>query len=303
MKKKVAHYKFTGVCHAPDQLVKCINKYSDRFEAILVTCLQGSVETDIHELIPIQHIIDFSNFDIVHFHNKYTPTNKPALIQYHSPSNYVDLDFKGFKTVIAQYQATLCDYNDCMVVRNIIDFESKEYNQIYEDNEKIRIGFAPTTKLERGDRTNVSKGYIETEEILQKICSKYKNVEYDLMYEIPFDECIRRKSRCDIIIDECVTKSYHRNALEGLALGKLTICSLGSDVKDIFKKISGSSYVPLVSLWIEELTYGLEKIINNGIDYIKEQGKHNRIWMEKYWHPKQIVNEFESIYMQLLNIK
>jgi hypothetical protein len=98
-----------------------------------------------------------------------------------------------------------------------------------------------------------------------------------------------------------VTKSYHRSGLEGLALGKLTICSLGSDVETIMKAASGAPTIPFVNVWIGDLEKRLSEIIKaNDIQNILTIGEDNRKWMEKYWNPKTIVNEFIKIYKKNL---
>lgn len=308
MKKRVAHYKRTGVCHAPDHLVNCINKYSDKYEAVLMTELKnlsGLHHQEHRTDVKIQHLVNFADFDIIHFHNRFVQHHKPSLMQYHSPVGDVDRDYRGPKFVLGQYHATLPAYKDiCQgIVRNIIDYECPLYKPNY-DIDKIRIGFSPTEKFSRGARGWESKGHLETVDILEQVKRKYPQIEYDLMYEIPFDECIVRKSKCNIIIDECVTTSYHRNALEGLALGKLTICSLGDEVQQIFKKLSGSNYIPISNVWLYDLYNFLCFLIEeNSVEVINNVGRYNRQWFEKHWNPRTICGEFTNIYDTIIGVK
>lgn len=307
--KTVYHYKLTSVACAPDELVMSINKYSSKYMAKL---LFNSEEThdSVHghsiliddENVPVtRDITELQNADLIHFHNKSVDINKPKVIQYHSPphQSYVDLDFVGKKLVIAQYHATL--YSDCNIVRNIIDYNSSEYN-INNVYDKIRIGFSPSVKLSRGNRAHESKGWIETEEILTKLQNKY-NIEIDIIHDVSLSECLKRKSLCNIIIDECVTNSYHRSGLEGLALGKMTICSLDTAVSNILKTVANSPTIPFENVWIENLESYLESIIiKNDISAIVNKGIESRTWIETYWNPKNIVAEFENIYDKILGI-
>ena len=102
---------------------------------------------------------------------------------------------------------------------------------------------------------------------------------------------------CDIIIDECVTISYHRSGLEGLALGKQTICSLNPAVASVLQKVSGSSTVPFDNVGIAGLEGFLISLINKGIDAVQNKGRQCKQWFEKNWSPQQIVKEFGDLYL------
>jgi len=271
----IQQYKQTPLAMAPDELSKAINKYTAH-KSFVCNTLQD-------------------NADIVHFHVKNIHTNKKQLIQYHTEPFRANLKYSFTKLVIAQYHATLPEYSNCRIVRNIINFEEPLYNLNIID--KIKIGFSPSVLVKYTDWYD--KGYTKTKEILDLLKSRY-SIEYDIIHKVSLEECINRKSKCNIIIDECVTKSYHRSGLEGLALGKLTICSVGEDVNNIVKNIINST-LPFENVWIDDLYFSLENIIKKGINYINEVGYNNRNWMERYWHPKDIIKEYVNIYEEIYN--
>jgi len=282
----IAHYKKTRIADAPDELSNAINKYTD------------------HKSFVFGDTINITRrpVDIVHNHNKsyrgalLKPHTK-SLIQYHSEPYMVELKFPGKKLVIAQYHATLHPFSNCTIVRNIIDYNQPLY-QYKEIKNKICIGFSPSRKNKFGDWHD--KGYDRTVNILNKISSMFDNVSVDIITDVPLTECIRRKSNCNIIIDECVTSSYHRSGLEGLALGKLTICSLDNKVEDVLKKASGATSSPFANVWIDDLENELIKIIEfGGIEYINKKGQESLLWMQKYWKPEIIVSEFLKIYEEI----
>ena len=70
--------------------------------------------------------------------------------------------------------------------------------------------------------------------------------------------------------------------MEGLALGKMTICSLDDKVINVIKNTTGSNSIPFENIWINELEKKLIEIINLGPNYINQIGINNRKWMEKY---------------------
>jgi hypothetical protein len=216
---------------------------------------------------------------------------------YHSEPALVDLNVPTKnKMVIAQYHATLDEFSDCTIVRNVIDFNQPLYNPIYGFNE-IRIGYSPSRKTKMGKWHD--KGYNETLSVLTKTQNMYPNVIIDVITDVSLEECLMRKNQCNVIIDECVTGSYHRSGLEGLALGKFTICYLSQGVQKVIKRSSGSSKIPFSNVHISHLEKELITIIKKGVSYIESIGEENRKWMERNWHPSTIVNEYVNFYEQV----
>lgn len=284
--KKVIHYKHTNIAQAPDELSKCINKYSSTY--VSEVCGYGNSPT-----IP-------AGAAVYHLHNKdaNTPSGK-KIIQYHSEPYMVDLSPKQIskQLVISQYHATLPEFRNFENVRNVIDFIVPEYD-IHKCENKIRIGYSPSRTRKLGAWHD--KGYDQTVKILNLIKSKFPNlVEIDIILGVPLAECIQRKSKCNIIIDECVTSSYHRSGLEGLALGKVTICSFSPEVEKVFLQSAQAQINPFVNVWIDRLEKKLLELIELGPEWLYSEGCQNRLWMESYWNPEDIVAEFTKIYDSL----
>lgn len=275
---KILHIKKSNIAQAPDELSKAIEKYTNHISSV-----SGKEE----------------EADVLHFHNKYKKTDHPhQCIQYHSEPFRVDLDVPlKNKLVIAQYHATLEEYSDCRVVRNIIDYNQDTYALNWVDD-KIKVGYSPSIKTNPNYWYN--KGYISTQKILHRLKVNFPNqFDYDIIHGVPLDECLERKRKCNIIIDECVTTSYHRSALEGLALGKMTICSIGPEVEKVFIDAAGTDFHPLYNVQIENLYFFLVDVIEKGVGWVLNMGSISRDWMENYWNPEDIVNEFMSIYETL----
>ncbi len=285
--KHIYHYRATPIANAPSELAKAINKFSSKYRC---------------HVIGYQPTGSFpERCAILHAHN-ILPTKKidahKTLIQYHSEPWQVDLKSPvDSRLVIAQYHATLEEYSSCKIVRNVIDFTTPDYS-LNRVHKTIRIGFSPSRKKKMGKWHN--KGYSETIAVLSNIKRKYQGqVEIDIISGVSLDECIRRKSKCNILIDECVTASYHRSGLEGLALGKMTVCSISPQVEKVLLDSTGAPASPFVNIWMNDLELELCKIIDAGIDFIISSGEKNKEWMHQYWHPKSIVEEFIKIYDEL----
>lgn len=281
---KILHYKATPIALAPDELSKAINKYSEHESFVYG---HGNGDNTLLQ----------NKYDILHMHNRNWNFDnaKKRVIQYHSEPSFVDLNISADEhMVISQYHATLPEFKKCKIIRNVIDFNNDMYNA--NPINKIRIGFSPS-RLKKATYWH-DKGYDQTIAVLNKLKNEH-NVEIDIITDVPLDQCIKRKSNCNIIIDEVVTPSFHRSGLEGLALGKVTICSMSNDVIDVLTKASGSTINPFINIDINNLYIEILRLLEGGIDYITEQGKASREWMEQYWSPQQIINEFISIYQSL----
>ena len=166
--------------------------------------------------------------------------------------------------VIAQYHATLPEYKDCIIVRNPISLYDPIYFPKY-NNKKIRIGYSPSTLIKKSIWAD--KGYVETIPILEEIKDIFKNkIEIDVIIDVPLDECLRRKSMCNIFIDEVKTDSYHRSGLESLGMGIATICSVSNKVERVFLKSAKATQNPFINVYHKDLKNKLIELIDSGLN-------------------------------------
>jgi len=309
----ICHYKRTPIAFAPDAISECINNYTEHSSYVNSNFNKADIiqyhnqyisikdklkyEIDEKYLISIPSFILYHSFpQIVHnyshlkFRNKFIYYLLSPKASFFIKSNNKS-EYNVNQMTISQYHATLSEYKGYKIVRNPINFYKEEYNlKINNDYSNIKIGYSPSNVKNRSKWEN--KGLNRTSIILYKIAEKFSNIDIDIITNVSLDECIVRKSNCDIIIDECVTGSFHRSGLEGLALGKLTICSLNNLVIEVLKKTSNSDIVPFENIWIENLEEDLIKIIKKGKSFIHKIGERNRTWMEKHWHPKDLAIEY-----------
>jgi len=265
--------KQTPLANAPDELCYAINKWTDH---------EAFMSNDPNAVA-----------DFIMFNNTYFKTDIPAAIWYHSEPRWkgLQLDCPYLKLVNAQYHATLPEYADCIPVRNVINFDKPEY--AYRRVDGLRIAYSPSSKVDVGEWHR--KGYDETVKALE-------GYDADIITDTPLDECLRRKNACSVVIDECVTGSYHRSALEGLAMGKIAIGNLSDEVKRVVKDACGSD-LPISNAKIDQLPCLLEYISNLSDYEMWIECLHNRLWMSINWHPKDIANEFIKIYEEVINDK
>jgi hypothetical protein len=279
----IAHSKKTPIANAPEAISDIINKYTDHDSYVIGYGYPNK------KITPNTDILHQHNLDQINFNKK--------IIQYHSEPFRVDLNVELPKLVIAQYHATLPEYSGCRIVRNPIDLYDEKFIPKYQDK-KIRIGYSPSTLQPQSIWAD--KGYYETIPILESIKTKFGDfIEIDIITNVPLDECLRRKSMCNIFIDEVKTPSYHRSGLEALAMGIPTICSIGISVEKILLQYSGAPNNPFINVDVKQLENKLISLIEGGIDSLLSIGYNNRIWMEKYWSPSVIANEYIDIYINV----
>jgi len=276
---KIQISKHTPLAMAPDAICEAINKHTNH-----TAFMSNEMDTDA---------------DVIHFNNTYWLTDKPAVIHYHSEPSWkgLQLDCPYKKLVNAQYHATLPEYADCEPVRQVINFDKPEYNMIKSDRGVVKFGYSPTSRVKVGQWHD--KGYEQTIAILAELKAE-RGWDYDIIEGVNINECIQRKRNCTIIIDECVTGSYHRSGLEALALGKPTVSYLSQPVIDMFLKSSGRHGVPFFSVKIEGLKDGLIRLITDFMPRIStEIGFYNRFWAAQHWHPADVVQEYINAYQSV----
>jgi nucleotide-binding universal stress UspA family protein len=294
---RILHVKGSDLAWAPDAIVKAINEHTEHHaEPYHIGCDEKSDR--------VVALGGFNSFDIVHFHNKpraqLVERDAPSLIQYHSePGPRVDLTYQGPKYVVAQYHMTLPEYRDCKPMRNIV--EIPEYTP--RTGGPLKVAYSPS--ILHAENRWYDKGAEQTREILERIQARFpSHFDYDIIHGVPLPECIRRKAHADIIIDECVTGSYHRSGLEGLALGKYTITgTLLPELTEYLESFEG--WCPFAGVGIDSLYDHLCGLVaaykTRGEGFIGRRGKVNREWLIKYWSPETLAKEWITEYEKVLN--
>jgi hypothetical protein len=280
----IAHFKSTPVAFAPEAICEVINKYTSHHAYVFGF-------NSSRKVMPTT--------DVVHNHNKLGPRCSGLnLIQYHSEPFRVDWNVSIPKLVIAQWPALFDEYSNSRIVRNPIDLFDEIYLPRFNDK-SIVIGYSPSINTRKSLWHD--KGYEQTIEILKRIEGRFgKRVSIDVIHGVPLSECLLRKSRCNIFIDEVITESYHRSGLESLGMGVATICSLGGEIEQMLLRASKAETHPFINVRIDQLEDKLIEMVDAGIGHILNLGEMSRNWMINHWHPCVVANEFVYIYEELM---
>jgi hypothetical protein len=288
----IIHYKFTPLAKAPDEIYNLQKK--NETELIKYYLIDNDIKK-LNKLIEINS----NNKIIIHFHNNILPiqNNIKKIIHYHSEPSKVRLNIDNtfLKLVLNQYQCLLPEYKECKIVRNFF------YNNnpiIF--NQKIKIGFYPSVTKRRNKYFD--KGFIETRPILKNIKKFFgEDIIVEILYGITYNDCIKKKSNCHIIIDECKTGSFHKSTIEGLMLGCIVFVNISDKLEDIHKKLYDKN-LPVINTKLNKLEEKLKEIILLGKEEIEKLALKNREEFLSYWNDEIIYNEYYNIYKELLDI-
>lgn len=195
--------------------------------------------------------------------------------------------------VIAQYHPRL--YPECTVVPNVIDiFEEGYLPQEGVKNEIPRVIYTPSRIRFKGWD---NKGWDETVPTLQKLVDD-RVITADIVFNRPHDECLARRRRSDISIDEIVTGSYHLCSLEALSMGVVTVAGLDELQERTLRDLTGADCLPWAKAKPETLEACIRALIADA-PQLASLKRASRAWMEQYWHPKTTTEHFVRIYEKL----
>jgi hypothetical protein len=301
----IVSYATTPLVGVPATLARCINARTPH-RARCVAPSSGyvngiSFDGDISWCAaPSRAKTELEDADIVIIHNGKVDSQHQAIIDRKSvvtvAHNYmanVDdrLVRKGFAgLVVAQYQATLPEFAGWTAVPNPMPLWESGCQPALKCQTPT-IAYTPVGAHDIYPRGHPlywhSKGFTQTHTILDRLAARH-----DIRLEVvrhgfaASAHSFAMKQRAHIVIDECVTGSYHRNSLEGLAAGCVVVNGVGllPGVEDSLLHAAGSqARNPFVCADLESLEAVLELLIGLGPDVLAEHGLANRLWLERHW--------------------
>jgi len=204
------------------------------------------------------------------------------------------------KLVVAQHQERYI--SNAKLVPNIV-FPSPEIHRVRKIDGPLRIGFAPSRFLSGRAARWDTKGYPETVKMLRLLVHEARRqgifIELDLIEMVCHSECLKRKMKCDIFIDELVTGSYHLNTLEALSAGVACLTFLDRRTQQALTEVTGRTDFPAISAGLENAHDVLLELCKDP-ETIFQIGKTSKQWMELHWDPFQLARPFLNAYAQAM---
>ncbi len=333
---KIVSYSTTPVAGVPEILSNCINRYTNNeCRCVWATnsygngvIFQSDIEWKVQPKLAMQVLNDA---DLVIVHNGKVAVQhqallrrKPVITMAHNYIWNVDQSFvkRGYPgVVVAQYQATLPEFKcwtpipNPMILNGILSgFGTEGLDEIPHSsvvairslalkNDRISICYTPSGKHDLYPKNHRlywhSKGYTTTMAILDKLASLYPiKLEVIRDKQLPHSEVLAMKERSHIVVDECVTGSYHRNSLEGLESGCVVINGMGilKGLGPIFENCAGATS-PFMGCGLDKLEAVLVGLISKGLEALIDDGEKNRVWIENHWC---FSDQWESMWMPVV---
>jgi hypothetical protein len=302
---RIVSYATTPIAGVPAILARCITART-RHTARCVWAtndygngvfFDGDLEWTAH---PTEAEAALVEADLVIVHNgkledrhRAALASKPVVTMAHNYLWNVDTGLvrAGFPgVVVGQYQATLPEFAGWGVVPNPVPLWERAFTP-EPKGDTVRIAYTPSGRHESYPESHRlywhGKGYETTMRVLDTLARRYP-IEVTAVRDrqMSHAEALAAKRRAHIVIDECVTGSYHRNSLEGLACGTVVVNGVGmrDGVVKAFNNCSdGTTDLPFVRADRDTLEPVLAKLIEAGPSELSEIGRCNRVWMEKHW--------------------
>ncbi|HEY0953649.1 MAG TPA: capsular polysaccharide synthesis protein [Roseateles sp.] len=196
--------------------------------------------------------------------------------------------------VVGQYQATLPEFAGWGLVPNPVPLWQADHRPEPKDEHVIRIAYTPSGRHERypaGHRLHWhGKGWQTTTQVLARLARRHPGlvqIDSTANGQLSHAEALAVKRRAHIVIDECVTGSYHRNSLEGLAAGAVVVNGVGllDGVEQALRRCAPGAEgdLPFVFSTLDGLEATLQRLIAQGPQALASLGRTNREWMERHW--------------------
>jgi hypothetical protein len=302
----IVSYATTPVAGVPAILARCIAaETSHRARCVWATSSYGNGVMFAGGIewtkLPSGAEKELDEADLVIVHNGKVASqhrriidSKPVITMAHNyrwnvDCHYIDKGLPG--VVVGQYQASLPEFRGWNVVPSPIPLWEPEY-ELAEKPLKVAIAFTPSGKHERFLSTDRlywhSKGYTTTMAVLDRLAKLYPlQLEVIRNAQVSHVESLAMKRRAHIVIDECVTGSYHRNSLEGLATGCVVLngMHLRIGVIKTFQTCAeiGEADTPFVYADLSSLERVLISLIEKGPSVLSSMGRTNHEWMKSHW--------------------
>jgi hypothetical protein len=302
---RVVSYSTTPVAGVPVILARCIQART-RHEATCVWAtgdygngvkFDGGVAWNREperaaEALRIADLIIVHNGKVLPQHRELV-NRKPVITMAHNYAWNVDCTYvqRGFPgVVVGQYQATLPEFSGWHAVPNPMPLWEPEFSPESKAG-PVRICYTPSGSHEAfpsGHRLYWhGKGYRTTVQVLDELARRNDVVVETIRgRQVTHAEALAMKRRAHIVIDECVTGSYHRNSLEGLATGCVVVNGVGlvPAIADVFRRCApDSSEIPFVSSSLSYLKQTLATLLGSSPVSLVQQGTRNRSWMDRNW--------------------
>lgn len=158
----------------------------------------------------------------------------------------------------------------------------------YTINKKIKIIHSPSKRVVKG-----SKFILKALENLQK---KYKNIEIEIIENVPNNEALKKYQEADIIIDQVLLGWYGAFAVEAMKMGKpVAVYIREEDLKFISNNMKKDLNDAIININQNNIETVLEKYIQN-TDMLYKKSQAAVDFVHKWHNPLSIAEIVKEVY-------
>lgn len=177
---------------------------------------------------------------------------------------------------------------------DVIDIEHPLYRPNYSSrtNERLRVVFTYSNTRAPGSKIN-AKCPDHTRALVQGV----KGVEFHWVTGVSFEESMAVKQAAHVVLDEVFSPYTHLSALEGAAVGACVLTSYDDyTVAELCDYVGAphESY-PFVRVTPQTLAAKIEELREDPQKAV-EQGLKARAWIERYYHPRDLLRKYLEFY-------
>jgi len=332
---RVVHLSLTPLAGSPIRIVNGLNRFSKIQARLIVLDPAGyGARTFENDLIWNCHreesLALLQDCDIIHLHHYFDLSGnqfgidlteleragKRFIRQFHSTPGFLarrlyDGDLRVADEMVHSPipQLVIPHYPEryfprARVVPQILPLHETPYTPLEPKAEHPTIVYTPSVALSAWFSENPecrfeTKGLPETCALLERLTASVKGTSYSIVQDTPHDVCLAERRRGHIAIDEMVSGSCHLCSFEALAQGLPTFAYLDPRTLRVLADLTGSADHPWMNFKLEDAEQPLKTLLLDA-DLRREIGAHSRAWMERHWHPRDMVQHYVRAYQDLM---
>jgi len=194
-----------------------------------------------------------------------------------------EFPYRERSAVSAQYHWRYA--RDCEILPNPIPIDNKMFVPKPRPDGPIRIMYNPTNTVHESKVSSWNrKGYEATCTTLNRLKQGYGDqIDISVGNNIPHADIMKKRRISDIVIDECITGSYHGTSLESLSCGCAVLADIDGDTRSalggLYADGSTEKTFPVIQTRWNRIGIVSEALIENP-DYLGYAKEGSRTWMQ-----------------------
>lgn len=158
-----------------------------------------------------------------------------------------------------------------------------------------RVRFASMSVRVKLDTTDDGKP-IAAPRASKEVATALRGLEFRRFHGHDFKDCMIRKRKTWIGIDDVVNPLVHQSGFEYLSLGVPCVNRSDGHLREVVEKATGSSWWPFIEADLAGVRPVVERALAAERSEWRLRGQALRLWMENYMHPRDVIQRYIDVY-------